>query len=270
MRKLWEWLIVFFKAFFQELIPMRAASLAFTTLLSVVPLFIFIFYIFSYFPMLSTASRELEQYIVMNFVANSAEMILQQMHAFVSRIQHLSWLDVASLASIAVLLIYNIVDTVNSIWHVKMNGLSIIALIMYWIALSILPVIFAFLLLVSSYLKTLALFSAIEKTSFWQSVVFREFPWVLEWMTFSLFQYLMPSCRVRWRYAVIAGFITTVAFEIAKWGFVQYIHYFPTYQLFYGALAGIPIFFLWVFLVWLIIIGGALICRLLHLPFSKP
>ena len=69
---------------------------------------------------------------------------------------------------------------------------------------------------------------------------------------------------MRWRYAAIVGFITTIAFEIAKWGFVEYIRYFPTYHLVYGALASIPIFFIWVFLVWLIIIAGALLCCLLQ------
>lgn len=269
MQKWREFLFLLVTRFFQDLVAVRAASLAFTTLLSIVPLFIFIFYLLSFFPILSQASAELERLILTHFIANSATLILTQLHTFVANVHHLSWLNIIALAFTAWLLIFNIVDAVNGVWRVKMSGFSAISLMIYWVALSLLPIIFAFILLFVSYLMSLPLFSTVSQFSFFQYFLWFFLPCVLEWLTFSLFHFLMPSCVVRWRYAMMAGFITTIAFEIAKWGFVQYVYYFPTYQLLYGALASIPIFFLWVFLVWLIIITSALICHLIQKMYEK-
>ena len=264
MKKFHLFFILFIQRFFEDLVAVRAASLAFTTLLSIVPLFIFIFYILSFFPVLTSTGHELERLIVTHFVVNSATAILHQLHAFLNNVQHLSWLNIMSLAFIAWLLIFNIVDAVNGVWGAKMTGFSALTLFFYWLVLSILPVIFGFILLVSSYVTSAPFFLKISAMSCIQKVLFAFLPFFLEWLTFSLFHFLMPSCIVRWRYAAIVGFITTIAFEIAKWGFVEYIRYFPTYHLVSGALASIPIFFIWVFLVWLIIIAGALLCCLLQ------
>lgn len=261
MRKFLRELIV---RFFEDLIPTRAASLAFTTLLSIVPLFIFIFYLLTFFPALTNASQELERIIFTHFVASSATQILNHLHEFVANVHHLSWINIMALGFIALLLIYNVVGAINGVWRVQMTGFSAIAMFVYWVVLGILPIFFAFLLLLSSYLVSLPFLLKITQFSALQKMFIVLFPFLVEWIAFSLFHYLTPSCKVLWRFAVIAGLVTTIAFDLAKWGFVQYIHYFPTYQLFYGALAVIPIFFVWVFLVWMIMITGALICHLLQ------
>jgi len=250
--------------FIADSVSTRAASLAFTTLLSIVPLAMFIFYLLSFFPVLSHPGAEMEQLIITHLVPNSASMVIQQLNIFVANVKDLSWLNIISLAIIAGLLVFNIITTVNVMWQVKMTELSTLSLLVYWMILGILPVIFAFILFFSSYLKTLSFFSVLSPFDFFVHVFYIFSPWLLEWITFSLFHYLIPSCYVRWRYAFIGGLITTVAFELAKFGFVAYLRYFPTYQLFYGALAVIPIFFVWVFLVWMIIITAALICHLLQ------
>ncbi|MDP1573571.1 MAG: YihY family inner membrane protein [Coxiellaceae bacterium] len=269
MQKINSFFRVFIRRFFEDLVAVRAASLAFTTLLSIVPLFIFIFYLLSFFPTLTAAGNQLEKLIVTHFVANSAHAILDQLRAFLANVQHLSWLNMVALAFTSWLLIFNMVDAVNGVWHVKMTKFSALALIFYWIVLSVLPIIFALLLLASSYLMSLPIVSIVEKTSFVQALLLIVLPLLLEWLTFSLFHFLMPSCVVQWRYAAIAGLTTTIAFELAKSGFVQYLRYFPTYQLVYGALASIPIFFIWVFLTWLIIIASALLCDLLQKSAKK-
>src|SRR3990167_9199923 len=264
MSKLFNFLKILTQRFFSDLCMMRAASLTFTTLLSIVPLVIFTFYIFSFFPALQSAGQSVEIFLLHNFVASSANTISQQLQNFVSQTKTLSWTTIISLISIALLMIYNIVDTVNGVWHVSMHRDSVFSFIIYLIILCVAPIVFAILLLLSSYLTSLPFLSHFVEID----VVRRPFisisPFLIEWIVFTLFHWIIPSCRVYFRYAVFEGLITTFLFEIAKWGFVLYFHYFSTYQLVYGALATIPIFFIWIYLSWLILILGALICNLLQ------
>jgi|SRR3990167_175811 len=264
MPKLFRFLKILTSRFFADLCPMRAASLTFTTLLSIVPLVIFAFYILSFFPMLQTAGKETEQFILNNFVASSADIISKQLHHFVMQAHVLSWTTIASLIFFALLLIYTVVDAINGVWHVTFHRDSFFSLFIYLIILTIAPIVFAILLLFSSYLTTLPLLSHFLEINIVRKPVVSVSPFLIEWLVFTLFHWLIPSCRVIFRYAFIAGLITAVLFEMAKWGFVLYFHYFSTYQLVYGALAAIPIFFIWIYVSWLIIILGALICQLLQ------
>jgi membrane protein len=264
MRKWISFLKTLTLRFFSDQCPMRAASLTFTTLLSIVPLVIFIFYILSFFPALHSAGKQIEQFIVHNFVASSATVISQQLQDFVNQAHILSWTTIISLVFFAVLLIFNIVSAVNGVWHVTFHRDSLISFTVYLIALIIAPVIFAILLLFSSYLSSLPLLSHVVEIDVVRKPFLSISPFLIEWIVFSLFHWMIPSCRVFFRFAVISGLITAVLFEIAKWGFVLYFHYFSTYQLVYGALAAIPIFFIWIYVSWMIIMVGVLICQLLQ------
>ena len=250
--------------FFTDLCLTRAASLTFTTLLSIVPLVMFLFYVLSFFPSLQNSGKEIESFIVNNFVASSATVIMQQLQNFVTNMQAVSWRNIVTLVFIAMLMIFSMVDAVNGVWHVRLHRHSVISFILYLILLFIAPIVFTVLLLLSSYVTSLPLLSHLVEIDIVRKPFISLSPMLIEWAIFSVFHWVMPSCRVYFRYAAVAGFITMILFEIAKWGFVQYVHYFPTYQWVYGALASIPIFFIWIYVSWLILILGALICNLLQ------
>ena len=82
-------------------------------------------------------------------------------------------------------------------------------------------------------------------------------PWMLSVLAFSLLYYAVPNCHVPWRHALIGGTVGAVLFELAKKGFALYIKAFGSYKLVYGAFAIIPIFLLWVYVVWSTILFGA-------------
>jgi membrane protein len=73
---------------------------------------------------------------------------------------------------------------------------------------------------------------------------------------------VVPNRAVRLRHALLGGFVAALAFEIMKRGFALYIAKFPTYTLVYGAFAVIPIFLLWIYFSWVVIVIGALIAAL--------
>lgn len=267
MQKLFRFLKLLVVQFFADLCPMRAASLTFTTLLSIVPLVILTFYVVSFFPRFTNAGNQIEQFILTNFVASSAATISTELQNFVTQVHTFSWTNVVSLIFFELIMIYNIVATVNGVWHTTMKKHVALSFFIYLFFILVGPIVFSFLLFLSSYLTSLPLLSHFVQIDFVRKPFISISPFLIEWITFALFQWVMPSCRVYFRYAVIAGFITMILFEITKWGFVWYFHYFSTYELIYGALATIPIFFMWIYVSWLIIILGTLICQLLQTYF---
>jgi membrane protein len=85
---------------------------------------------------------------------------------------------------------------------------------------------------------------------------------VLTCAAFTLLYYVVPNRAVRPRHALIGGLVAGLAFEIMKRNFALYIAKFPTYTLVYGAFAVIPVFLLWIYLSWVVIVIGALITAL--------
>ena len=68
---------------------------------------------------------------------------------------------------------------------------------------------------------------------------------------------VMPAASVRRRDAVMGGLVAAVLLEGLKKGFGFYVTHFPTYETIYGVMATIPIFLMWVYLSWMVILFGA-------------
>lgn len=256
---------VLYEKFLEDECPSRAASLAYTTLLSIVPFMLFTFYLLSFVPKLQEATQKLDQFILNNFVASSAAVIEQQFQDFLAHLHALSWTNLVSLGIISALLIYNMVAAANRVWGVQLRLSLASSFGVYLLCVLIGPFVLGFLLLLASYLTSIPFIS--KATTHWpliNKIMLRLFPWAIEWLAFTIFNVLMPSARVRFYYAGIAGLVTMILFEVAKIGFVQYLNYFPTYRLLYGALATIPIFLVWIYVSWLIVLFGASVCYLIQ------
>ncbi|MBI4205334.1 MAG: YihY family inner membrane protein, partial [Betaproteobacteria bacterium] len=88
-------------------------------------------------------------------------------------------------------------------------------------------------------------------------------PVALIWLALTLLYLTMPNRRVLIKDAALGGLLAALAFEAMKRGFAFYITKFPTYKLVYGAFASAPIFLLWVYLSWLVVLSGALVVAVL-------
>ncbi|NAW79961.1 YihY family inner membrane protein, partial [Vibrio sp. V33_P6A3T137] len=126
----------------------------------------------------------------------------------------------------------------------------------YWMILTLGPILVGTSIAVTSYVTSLKL---VESEAF--SGVFRLFlsrlPFLLSFFAFVGLYVLVPNKKVRLVHALSGAFVAALLFELSKKAFAAYITQFPSYQLIYGALAAIPILFVWVYLCWLIVLIGA-------------
>lgn len=231
----------------------RAASLAYTSLLSLVPLAAVSLSIFSFFPSYKHYSIRIQNFIFSNFIPSSGNIIQNHIQTFVDNTTNFSIIGSLFLIITAVLMIFNMEVAFNSIWNVQQNRKKIYGFLLYWAMLLLSPVLLSAILIIMPYLHLIASF----------------LPMLASIIIFSFLYISIPNCHVPPRHGFSAALITAVLFEFAKKGFALYLHYFPTYNLYYGALAIIPIFLTWLYIVWLIILFGAEISYALTHQYSR-
>ena len=192
----------FYTRFFEDRCLIYAASLTFTTLLCLVPLMMFIFYILSLFPALKIAGQEIEQFIFQNFVASSASAISKQLQIFIDHVSVLSWWNVSALLFFAIMLVWSMVDAVNNVWRTSLKKDVAFSFIVYLILLFIAPLFFAVLIAMTSYFTSIPFLSHFLDAIPTVKPIFFIFPLTVEWLMFSVFHWMIPSCRVYFRYAL--------------------------------------------------------------------
>lgn len=238
-----------------------AASLAFNTMFAIVPLLLVGFAVLSFFPPFHSAASQLEHWILSNFLPSSAHMINAQIDTFVSHSRDLSYMNFAALFIIVILMIYNAHTVVNIIWNVKSRRSIFSELFIYLVVLVVSPILLSGVFLFVTSVISDTLYTLIQFRGLLRILTVYVIPFICTFLSFSILLWVLPSCYVPVRYAAFCGLVTTILFMAAKYIFVLYMEWFHTYQVVYGALALLPIFLLWVYIVWLIFLFGAMLCH---------
>lgn len=246
----------------------RAAALAFATLLSLVPLLTVSFSVLTAFPVFEEFALKIQDFIIQNFVAASAQVVQQHLQNIVHQTSQLSAIGMLFLVATAVLMVFNMELAFNVIWRVKKRRSFLSAFLMYWAVLTLTPILIGIGLIISTYVISLPLISVAANLLGLKKILFYATPFLSTLVAFTLLYLAVPNRKVQFRYAVAGGLVASILFEIAKQGFVLYITRFSVYRLIYGALAAIPIFLVWIYLSWLIILFGAVVSATLEERFE--
>lgn len=241
--------------------PLRSAALAFTSLLSIVPLMTVSFSVMTAFPIFHQLGAQLQNFIFQNFVATSAEIVQANLLRFSQQATNLSYTGMIVLVVTAVLMVFNMEQAFNAIWRVTRSRNNITAFMMYWGLITILPILIGIGFAISSYLFSLPLIEGTTETLGIRKPILSYFPYLLTFIAFTVLYIALPNCKVLVRHAAFGGLVSTILFELAKYGFGFYVLNFPTYELLYGTLAAIPLFLLWIYLSWNIILFGAVVAH---------
>lgn len=237
-------------------ITITAGHLAYVTLLSLVPFIAVTFTMLSAFPAFANIRSTVENFIFTNFVPASRDIVQQYVGEFVSNASQMTAISLVFLVAVALLLIANIDKSLNRIWKIETQRRGIISFSIYWMVLTLGPILIGLSLIISSYLVTLAAFDNDYTRSF-KTVLLSAAPFFTSVTAFIIIYMVVPNKVVKLRHAAIGGFIAALLFEFSKAGFATYVTYFPSYQAIYGALAAMPILFVWVYLSWIVVLVGA-------------
>ena len=242
--------------FQQDRLTVTAGYLAYVTLLSLVPMIAVVFGMMSAFPVFQSLKQAMEQFVYHNFVPTAGEVLKEYIDGFVANATNTTAVGIGALVVVALMLISAIDKNLNYIWRSTQGRPLTQAFAMYWMILTLGPVLIGASIAISSYIFSLRLFGA-ESLFGIGYLLLRGLPFLFSVLTFLLVYTVVPNCKVRLAHAFIGALVAATLFELAKRGFAIYITSFPSYQAIYGALATIPILFVWVYLSWLVVLLGA-------------
>ncbi len=239
---------------------LNAAALTYTTLFAVVPLMTVSYSMLAAVPNFRGVGEQLQGWIFENFVPATGEVVQDYLATFSSQAQSLTVIGIVFLAVTSIMMMKNIEAAFNRIWRVTEPRKGLSSFLLYWAVLSLGPILIGLGLLLTSYVASLPFISsATEMVG--RARLLSLLPPFFSALAFMLLYAAVPNCRVPLRSAAVGGLFAAILFELAKRGFVQFVTLSPSYQLIYGAFAAVPLFLLWIYISWTIILLGAELTR---------
>lgn len=251
LRGVYRFLVELWTQFNKDTVIVRASGLAYTTLLAIVPLVAVFFSVFSTFEQFGQYKETVQKWIFSQIVPARTDEISRYIEQFTSNTSALGLFSTAILFVTAILLFDSIEQNFNALWHVEksrgftsrfMTFTSVLLWAPILIALS-----FYITIKIRSYLAANFIGGLIDHSLFL-------LPWVVSVLAFFLLLKVVPALRVKWRSAMLGGLLGGAVWEVAKWGFTQTVAGSIQYNAIYGSLAVIPIFLVWLYLTWIIVL----------------
>ncbi len=263
IKKTWadlgHFLSFLYSRFKQDHYHEMAASLTFTTLLSLVPLITIALSLSSAFPVLADFTAQLKNFVLDNMPAETgADVISTYMEQFAQSATKLTAVGIIFLAFTAMLIMITIDDAFNKIWRVTRRRTLMMRLLTYWAVLTLAPLLFGGSLSLTSWLVAATTGNASQVSPFGM-IMLRVVPALLITLGFTLLLRVVPNRYVPMRHALVGAVVAAVTLEYMNRTFAFYIANFTTYQVVYGAFATVPIFLLYIYLSWMTVLLGALI-----------
>lgn len=243
----------------------NAAALTFVSLFAIVPLMTSGYAVLQLIPEFQDVSSQIEDFLFKHFIPASGESLQVYLAGFSEQAGKLTWIGIVILLFSAMSLMFTIENAFNRVWRVTTVRIGR-RLVLYWLVIVLGPLLLAAGILLSGYIFGSRLW--LEHFDSWSHVnalLFSILPFLISSLFLCSMYYWLPACKVRFQDAFLGGVVTALVLELCKDGFVAVVSELPSYRLIYGAFAVVPLFLLWIYLAWCVVLLGAEFVR--FLPF---
>ena len=257
--ELWRRLQYLFSRFLADRCSENAAALTYMSLFALVPLLTVLYTMASAVPAFQGLETKMQTFMFENLMPDTSSEISAYLEEFSEQAKNLTGPGIVFLVVTAVLMLRNIEKALNQIWRASENRSPVSSFLLYWAVLSLAPVTIGLALAISTYLSSVAHVLQDYDVIGVQAFMLRVAPLLLTTAGFTLIYLAVPNCRVPFRHTLIGGFVAACAFHIARWGFTKAV-VGSNYSIIYGAFAAVPLFLLWIYLSWnIVLMGGILV-----------
>ena len=237
----------------------NAAALTYMSLFALVPLLTVLYTMASAIPAFQGAEAQMQALLFKHLVPQSSASIEQYLNAFSQQAKNLTGPGIGFLVVTAIIMLRNIEHAFNNIWRARENRSPLSSFLLYWAVLTLTPVTIGLALGLSTYLESAA--HALDSVDILgaKALLVKASPLFLSLIGFSLIYAAVPNCPVPLKHALIGGLFTALAFHGARGLFTKLV-VGSNYTFIYGAFAAVPLFLLWIYLSWnIVLMGGVLV-----------
>lgn len=243
-----------------------AGSLAFTTMLGLVPLATVALEFVARFPVFERWLQTFETFLLKHMLPDSANAVIETyVREFTEKAIGLTGLSLALIAVTATMVIATVEREINAIWGQARKRRLAHRGFVYALGITAGPVLIGASIWATTWVVTQSL-AAVSVRKTMTEIALLPLPLLFSTAALALLYKVVPTTRVPWRHALVGALAAALAFEGAKQGFAFYVTHVPTYRVVYGALAALPLFLVWIYVCWLIVLTGAAISATLTLP----
>ncbi|MFO1311622.1 MAG: YihY family inner membrane protein [Burkholderiales bacterium] len=234
-----------------------AGGLAFTTLLGIVPLATVAFAFVAQFPVFEDFLRVLEAFLLRYMLPDTASTVARTyVVGLAEQAASVKGLWIVFVIVTAALVVDSVETEINEIWGIKKRRPILRRVVLYTIGVTAGPVLVGAAIWIIRWVLTITV-RPLSLTSHTNLQFVHVVTFVIAVIGFTLLYVAAPARPVKWRHGFIGGLLAAAAFEVSRTLFAWYVESSPSYELLYGALAAVPIFMLWVFVFWMIVLAGA-------------
>lgn len=237
-----------------------ASSLAYTTILSIIPLLAMSFAIFKAFGGMERILETIQPFILENLTEGTSEEVMRRMQNFIHS-AHGAAVGIGGFLGLvftSMSMLYSAERAINAIWGARITRSWFQRISSYWLFITMGPVAFGVVLgaATSAQLPLTRLLPGGTGTFLLMVALF-----------FAVFKFV-PNTRVNAKYALASAAITSVLWNLARIGYALYTKKFVAYNTIYGSLGAVPILLLWVYIGWIIVLSGAALTAALQKRFE--
>ena len=246
--------------FIEDRLNANAAALTFVSLFAFVPLLTVTLSIASALPAAGDIEAKLSDFLLQFLLPESSTQVVQYLSTFIDQARSLTVFGVGILLVTAVLMLRNIEKALNDIWRNRAHRKPLQSFLLYWAVLSLGPAAIGLGLGVRAYL-----FAATNDWGGIQlfglgSILVGLLPFAISTIGLTALYAVVPNCQVPFRHALIGGVFAATTFTVARMVFTAVMAE-SSYALVYGAFAAVPLFLLWIYVTWIIVLAGAVLAH---------
>ncbi len=235
---------------------LRASALTYATLLSIVPLLALMFAVLKGFGV----QNALEPIILEN-LALGAEDVVSQIISYIdnTNVARLGVVGLCALLLAVLTLLSNIEKSFNHVWGVEETRPILRRFADYFSVITIGPLFVLAAISMTSTMQSHALVARLQESVYFGPVIpllFKAIPFVGMWITFTVLYIFMPNTKVRYSAALAGGIFGGTLWQLAQWAYLHFQIGVGKYNAIYGTMAALPIFMVWLYVSWLIVLLG--------------
>lgn len=251
-------LVYFADRFTRDRCTDTAAALTYMSLFALVPLLTVLYTMASVVPAFQGVEDNIQELLFEHLVPDTSAGLEEYLQDFSRQAKNLTGFGIAFLVATAIIMLRNIEQAFNRIWRTRGNRGPVSSFLLYWAVLSLTPVTIGLGLAASTYLSAVADVLGRFDIIGIGGALLRLAPYLLQIAGFTLIYAAVPNCRVPVKHALIGGLVAGITFNVARALFTQLVAG-SSITFIYGAFAAVPLFLMWIYISWIIVLVSAIL-----------